>query len=376
MKVAPPLDPTSGVGHNPAMNDAHAFILAGGAGTRLWPLSRRARPKQLLRLFEGRSLLQHAAERLDGLFAPDRIHVVTTADMVDAVVAELPHLPAANVIAEPALRDTANAIGLAAHLLAQQSQDAIMCVFTADHLITPRERFHAAIRRAVDAARASPESLVTFGVRPTSAHTGYGYARLGPPVSDGVFASQGFREKPDADTARAYVESGEYVWNSGMFVWRVATLLKELEQHLPTNDAALRAIATTWSQDQDSTARGARYAELPRVSIDYGVMEKAGRVLIVPLDCDWTDVGSWEAVAAVHAADTAGNVVINARPVHVGAQGNVLVADSNQIIVTVGVENLVVVQTDDVTLICARDQAQRVREAVDRCREVFGDDVA
>jgi mannose-1-phosphate guanylyltransferase len=227
----------------------HAVIMAGGSGTRLWPLSRRMRPKQLLRLFEGASLLQLARHRLEGLFAPAQIWVITSASYRDLVAAELPDLPTENLIGEPVGRDTANAIGLAANLLAQRDPDATMAVFTADHLISPQEPFAVAIRAGLDAAEAYPDSLVSFGITPDSPFSGYGYVRRGEPVAPRVYRVAEFKEKPAREQAEHYVRSGQYLWNSGMFAWRVSTILAELQRHLPTNAALLAALAAglTWA---------------------------------------------------------------------------------------------------------------------------------
>ena len=204
----------------------HAVIMAGGAGTRLWPLSRKMRPKQLMRLFEGASLLQLARRRLDGLFAPENIWVITSADYLDLVAAELLDLPRENLIGEPMGRDTANAIGLAAHLLALRDADATMGVFTADHIISPQDEFATAIRRGLEAAERFPESLITFGITPDSPHTGYGYVQRGAQVAPHVFRAGKFQEKPTREVAETYLKSGEYYWNSGMFTWRVSAILE------------------------------------------------------------------------------------------------------------------------------------------------------
>ncbi|MBN2446884.1 MAG: mannose-1-phosphate guanylyltransferase, partial [Phycisphaerae bacterium] len=220
----------------------HAVIMAGGSGTRLWPLSRRMRPKQLLRLFDGESLLQLARLRLDGLFEPDNIWVITSANYVDLVAEALPDIPRANLIGEPVGRDTANAIGLAAGLLEERDPDATMAVFTADHIIKPREPFANAITAGLRAAEKYPTSLVTFGITPAGPHTGYGYVRRGEVLAASVYRVQEFKEKPTLTVAREYIDSGEYYWNSGMFAWRVSAIQDALRKHLPDNAAALAEL--------------------------------------------------------------------------------------------------------------------------------------
>ena len=354
------------------MPDTYAVILAGGAGTRLWPLSRRNKPKQLLRLFEGRSLLQHAVDRLAGLFEPDKIRIVTTTDLVEPILNEIDAISVNQIIAEPALRDTANAIGLAANLIAREAPDAVMCIFTADQLITPRGEFQDAIRTGIDAAASTPDALITFGIPPASAHTGYGYLELGEHVDDRIRTVDAFREKPDAETAARYVSSGRHLWNSGMFAWRVETILNALQTHLPENQRTLSAIAADWKDDVDTEPLRRRYEGLTRISIDYAVLEKADRVLVVPMTCDWLDVGSWEAVAALHAADASGNVAIGAHSVAIDSNRNTLAGEPDHLIVTIGVDDLIVVHTADATLVCRKVEAQRVRDVVEKIRAECG----
>ena len=354
--------------------------MAGGSGTRLWPLSRRDHPKQLLRLFDGRSLLQHARARLDGLFEPEHIWVITSAAYIDLVAAELPDIPRENLIGEPMGRDTANAIGLAAHLLVLRDPDATMAVFTADHLITPQKAFAKTIDRGLDAAEAYPDALVTFGIRPTEPHTGYGYVQIGDamPVSGAVddpkvHHVRGFREKPDRATAEQYLASGEYLWNSGMFAWRAGAILTELGRRLPENDAALADVARRWaSLSPDELSE--RFGDLDKISIDFGVMEHAAQVLTVPMSCRWLDLGSWSAVAATREADERGNVAVAENAMMIDGERNIVVTEGEHLLVTLGVSDIVLVHSDDVTLVCRREDEQRIKELVELCRECFDDE--
>lgn len=352
----------------------HAVIMAGGAGTRLWPLSRKQRPKQLLRLFDGESLLQVAWRRLSGLFEPQHVYVITCRDYAGLVAKELPELPAENVIAEPHRRDTANAIGLAAHLLKLRDAAAEMAVFTSDHLISPHQAFQDAVRIGLDAAHQHSDALVTFGIKPDQPHTGYGYIQRGAALSreSGLYEVGAFREKPARETAEAYLRSGEYFWNSGMFCWRVDTLLGALAQHLPENHAALAALAQNWAAHSSSDQTAAAYARLPAISIDYAIMEKAARVLMVEMHCAWRDMGTWSAIGATQPPDAAGNALLAQRALAVAGSGNLLVAEDRHLLVTLGVSNLVVVHGGDVTLVCDRAHEQHVRELVRVCVERFG----
>lgn len=350
----------------------HAVIMAGGPGTRLWPLTRRSRPKQLLRLFNNASLLDASWRRLLPIFGAEHIWVVTAEDYVDLVAEELPDLRRRNIIAEPMPRDTANAIGLAAAVLARVDADATMGVFTADHLISPQEKFAEAIRTGLDAAEAHPDALVTFGVTPDGPHTGYGYVHRGAALGPGLFEVRAFKEKPTRSVAEGYVRSGEYFWNSGMFVWRCAAILAELERCLPQNAATLREIAAGWPNPAGDAAAAARFASLAKISIDYGVMEKARRVLAVEMNCRWLDLGSWSAVAQTREPDEAGNVAIAPRALCVGGGDNVIVCEGDHLVVTLGLSNVVVVHSDDVTLVCHKDHEQDIKRLAPLCKEKFG----
>ncbi len=358
----------------------HAVIMAGGAGTRLWPLSRKLRPKQLLRLFDGKSLLQLARERLCGLFEPANTWVITSQHYLDQVAAALPDIPRANLIGEPMGRDTAKAIGLAANLLARRDPDATMAVFTADHIITPQDRFAEAIRAGLDAAEHFPDALVTFGIKPTGPHTGYGYVRRGRVAGTAqeqwhkdVFAVAEFKEKPTREVAEGYVRSGEYYWNSGMFAWRATAILAELQRNLPDNASRLAELAANWDCWAGTPEAAARFGALQKISIDYGVMEKARQVLLVEMDCDWQDLGSWLAVAGTRRADEHGNVALAERSLIVDGQNNVLVTESGHLIVALGVSDLVVVHSDDATLVCRRDQVERIKDLARLREAAFGE---
>lgn len=351
----------------------HAVIMAGGAGTRLWPLSRKLRPKQLLRLFDGRSLLQIARERLNGLFDPANIWVVTSAHYINHIAAELPDIPRDNLIGEPMGRDTANAIGLAAHLLQRRDPDATMAVFTADHIITPQERFAGAVRTGLDAAEQFADSLITFGITPAGPHTGYGYLHRGEALGPKTFRVAEFKEKPTLEVARQYVTSGEYLWNSGMFVWRVSAIRAELERNLPENARSLQSLASDWQRLAGTDECARRFGALHKISIDFGVMEKARSVLLVEMSCDWMDLGSWVSIAATRTPDDRGNVTIAPRALVADGRNNILVAESEHLLVTVGLRDLVVVHSPDATLVCHKDQVEKIKDLVTLRQSAFGD---
>lgn len=345
----------------------YGVIMAGGSGTRLWPLSRAGRPKQLLALNGGKSLLQLAYERLLGPLDPSAIFVCTLEEHRDAVLAALPDLPPEHLIGEPVGRDTANAVGLAAAVLAERDPDAVLAVVTADHVIEPVEQFKAALVRAFELAERG-EHLVTFGVVATHPHTGLGYVERGEPIAGtDAFAVAAFHEKPDLEAATAYVSSGRCFWNSGMFVWRADVVLGHLARSLPAAADGLARVASAWDEPDRAAVLAEVYDGLTKISIDYAVLEPAGRagaVAVVPLDVEWLDIGSWPALAGTLEQDVDGNA-IGARTVLVDSSGNVLVADDpTHLIAAVGLRDMVVVATADVTMVCPRADAERVKELV------------
>lgn len=341
-----------------------AVIMAGGSGTRLWPLSRRERPKQLLRIIEGRSLIQHAFERLRRIFEPRDIHVIALAEHRAAMAEELPELPWENFFGEPMGRDTAAAISTAAAILNERDPNTVMGVFTADHLIRPVERFVEVVRRGYETSAANGDALVTFGVKPTEAHVGLGYVKRGAASGPGVWKVEGFKEKPDIETARRFVASGDYYWNSGMFVWRTGTILRELDRHLPATAQIARELAKVWGRPGSVPSATKLYEGLTRISIDHAVMEKAECVLVVEMDLEWLDVGNWTALPSVLGTDMSNNTMAAANVVTMDAKGNIIVCEDDHLIAAIGVEDLVIVRSGDATLICRRDQVQRIKELV------------
>jgi mannose-1-phosphate guanylyltransferase len=347
--------------------------MAGGAGKRLWPLSRLSRPKQLLPLLGGKSLLEIAVNRLAPIFGAENVLVITNAEYAEQVAESVPALRPENVIGEPEGRDTANAIALAAELLAARDPDATMAVFTADHVIRPQDRFVAAVERAIAAAEANPDALVTFGVRPTWPHTGLGYIHC--PQGEGTARPvKAFKEKPDHTTARQYVDSGQYYWNSGMFVWSLNAIRASLREFLTDSMTKLGPIREAAEAGQDFIALLAEvYPTLEKISIDYAVMEKAPTVLMVELDAEWVDVGNWPALDRVTEQDDAGNVVLAEKSVVLDSGRNVIVCeDPSHLMAVVGIDDAVVVHAPDATLVCNKSDSQRLKELVALIEEKFG----
>lgn len=354
----------------------HAVIMAGGAGVRLWPLSRMSRPKQLLRLFRGTSLLRQSYERVAAMLPPERIHVITSESHLSIVATELPELPAENLIGEPVGRDTANAVGMAAAVLAQRDPEAVIGTFTADHIITPTDSFCGAVEKAFQAAERRPDALVTLGIRPSRPDTNYGYVRRGQPIAEGVYTVRKFTEKPGMAKAMKYISSAEYYWNSGMFVWHASTILEQLERQLPPSHEAIQEIAAAWSTPQRQEKIERLYPALMKISIDFAVLEHAPVVFVVEMACNWVDVGSWPAIESVIAADSDGNVTAGNRVIHLGSRGNIVVTEEKHLVATIGVDDLVIVHSPDATLVCKKRDAQSIKELVDNIRGAYGEDYA
>lgn len=362
----------------------HAVIMAGGSGTRLWPLSRGARPKQLLAVVGGKSLLRLAYERMVGLVEPDRIRICTGSAYRDAVLEHLPELTPDQLIGEPIGRDTANAVALAGAVIEADDPDAVIAFVTSDHVIEPIDGFQNSMRAGFETAEALPDALVTFGIVPTSPNTGLGYIEVGDRLDgapDDARAVTGFTEKPDADVARRYVDSGRFWWNSGMFVWRARTVLDAMASTLPDSVTALRQVAAHWHEPDRDDRLAAVFPQLTKISVDYALLEPTARgdqpdnharVVVVPLRVDWLDVGSWPALAQVLRSDLAGNVVEGVS-VLVSSEGNIIVSDDpTHLVATVGVTDMIVVHTRDVTMVCPRAEAQRVKELVARVEASHG----
>jgi mannose-1-phosphate guanylyltransferase len=363
----------------------YSVIPAGGSGTRLWPLSRASAPKLLHALTgSSASMLQATVARLRPLSEPDRIYVVTGAAHAAAVARQLPDLPEANLLVEPSPRDSCAAIGLAAAVIARRDPDAVMGSFAADHLIRDERAFAAAIADAVAAARQG--RLMTVGIKPTHAETGYGYLQCGRVTGPGeVREVVRFKEKPTVEVAEQYVASGDYLWNAGMFVWSVQAFLAELARQQPAMHDSVRRIAEAWGTDEQDDVVGRLWPGLPRISVDHAVMEgagDAGLVSTVPGDFGWTDVGDFDTLGRVLAAssevaDGAGNVVVlepkDAPVLLRDSAGCVVVGQSGRLVVALGLHDLVIVDTPDALLVSDRQKAQDIKSVVDELKR-RGDD--
>jgi len=353
----------------------YVVIVAGGSGTRLWPLSRQGTPKQLLNLVNGKTLLRIAYERVRGLVPDEQVLVCTGSEFADAIHAELPEIPRENILGEPVGRDTLNAVAYPAAVLARRDPDAVMASVTSDQIMNPVTTLRAALRKAFRVAETHADSLITFGVVPTSPHTGFGYLERGSTIAGHTDVSRvaSFTEKPDRQTAERYLASGQYWWNSGMFVWRVATFLDQLQQLRPDAYDILETIA------EDPSRLSELYPQLPKISVDYAVMEPVSRgqvtaqVLAVRLPITWHDVGGFESLSTQLPRDQDGNAT-RGPSVLVDSSDNVVINtdEDGRVVAVVGLSGTVIVQTPQVTLVCPISEAERIKELVAEVTERMG----
>lgn len=344
----------------------YALIMAGGVGTRLWPFSRRDRPKQSLHLVGERTMFEHAVDRIAPLFQPERIFVVTGAEQVASLAAQAPELPEENFIVEPEGRGTAPAIGLGAIHLLQQDPEAVMAVLTADHFITDVTRFRQSLTAAAQVA--GDGRLVTLGITPSTPSTGYGYIKQGESLDTvngfPVFCAERFTEKPSPETALRMVESGEYSWNSGMFVWRVDSVMAEFQHQMGEFYVQLADVQAALGTPGYEPTLERVWPQVAKQTIDYGVMEGAENVAVIPVDIGWSDVGSWASLLELLEADKAGNIIVGP---HLGIDTRdtlIFGKSGKRLIATIGLEGLVIVDTEDALLVCTREREQEVRALV------------
>jgi len=354
------------------VNNYYAVILAGGGGTRLWPMSRSDLPKQLLPLVEDTSMFRVSVERLAPLFPPERIYVVTGERFAEKMKADAPNIPAQNFLIEPEGRNTAPAAALAVTVIHKRDPNATIAILTADHHITYKDRFQNVLKTAYTIAQ--DDFIVTLGISPSMPATGFGYIQRGDLIRDidgfQCFRSIKFTEKPNAQTARKFLRSGEYSWNSGMFIWRADLALAELKRQ----QLGIYDLMMAFQPAVDTPETDAKLAEIwtqiPKVQLDTGIMEGAVNIAVIPIDIGWSDVGSWDALFDILSLDVDGNGFKGSAPNRIVLDTKNTLVYSDKLTVTIGIDNLVVVDTPDVLMICHRDRAQEVRKVVELLRDM------
>ena len=349
------------------------MVMAGGAGTRLWPMSRVGKPKQLLPFIHGRTLLELAVQRMDGILPPSH-RLICTADSSCAAIRELlPDFPDEQIIGEPNGRDTVNAVGLVAAILALRHPEATLLVMTADHLIEPQEEFRKAVELGFGIVEDDRCRFVTFAIKPSYPSTSYGYVERGDALVDfpGAHRAKRFVEKPQRHVAEEYLAAGTFGWNSGMFVFGARSFLAALKQFMPANYEGLQKIAAAWNSRERSRVLAEIYPALPKKSVDFGIMEPAAHgedfpICVVPMRVNWLDVGSWPSFGETLKPDLDANRT-NARAAHLDSHGVLAISeDPHHTITTIGCQDLIIVHTADATLVCPASQAERIKELVER----------
>ena len=348
----------------------HAIIMAGGAGTRFWPASRVDRPKQLLALSGEQTMMQSTVSRLNNLCPAENIRVITNRRLVEPIAEQLPELPAQSIVGEPCKRDTAPCIGLAAEMVLAQDPEGVMVVMPADHVITPVDQFQSAIRSAEQLVAANPEQIVTFGIKPNYPATVFGYIERGQPIQDPnatCFQVARFREKPDADTAKQFLDSGNFYWNAGIFVWRAATIRQALETHAPGVSAHLKQIAASFGTAEYEQVLEREFTAIDGISIDFAVMEKHDNVAVIEAPFEWNDVGNWTALESLVGQDSHGNTLLG-NQLAIDCENTIVRNDGpdsdGHLIATVGLRDMVVIRTQDATLIIEKSREAEVKKIV------------
>jgi mannose-1-phosphate guanylyltransferase len=350
------------------MEHTYAVIMAGGGGTRLWPISRRDRPKQLLPLIADESLFQTTVKRLEGLFAADHIFVVTVANQVDGLKQQAPEIPSENYLIEPAPKGTASVIGLAAAILYKRDSNAVMAILPSDHYIRNKDLFHLFLRIATDVAR--DDYLVTLGISPTYPATGYGYIQRGDTLPEKypypVYRVKRFKEKPGEAAAREMIRGGDHSWNSGMFIWKAERILAEMSRQMPSLRLAVEEVSKAFGTPEYDSIIDKIWPKLNVETIDYGIMEQADRVAVLPAGgLEWSDVGSWESLFDVLIPDEDGNIVFSGHHMGLDTHNSLVYGNRDgRLVVTIGVDDLIIVDGGDVLMVCHKDHAQEVKRIV------------
>jgi mannose-1-phosphate guanylyltransferase len=350
--------------------------MAGGVGSRFWPRSRKKKPKQLLNINSQFSMIQDTIKRLEGLATSDDILIITTQEQKDNLIEQVPFIPQKNIIAEPFGRNTAPCIGLAAIYLEAQHPDAIMSIVCADHTIPNETEFKRVLKLGAETTYKS-KSIITIGIVPTRPDTGFGYIQFDNNINksyeSGIFKVKKFTEKPNLEIAEQFLKSGDFLWNSGMFIMRIDVLLEQYKKHLPDLYNALKSLSGKFSNSNFENELEETYKKINSVSIDYGIMEKATDVLVIKGDFGWNDLGSWNAVYLLSAKDENGNATVGE---HICINSNnSYIYSPNKLVATIGIDDLIIINSDDALLICKREKSQEVKDVVDILKSKHKDEL-
>jgi mannose-1-phosphate guanylyltransferase len=343
-----------------------ALIMAGGIGSRFWPRSKERTPKQLLKILGENTMIQSTVDRLDGIILKENIFIITNKIQREEIIRQLPEIPAENILEEPFGRNTAACIGLASMIIEEKCKDAVIVVLPADHIIRDKESFHKTLALAADFAD-KDKGLVTIGIIPTRPETGYGYIQIDDEiVTDNIHRVLTFAEKPNYATAVRFLESGDFLWNSGMFIWRIDSILEEMRKYMPELSEGLEIIKKDINTSNFPEVLTNVYGQLRNISIDYGVMEKSQKVFLVKGDFGWSDVGSWEEVYQLSPKNDEGNALVG--QVFTDDTTESYIYSPNKFTAVIGAENFIVINTDDALLICRRDKAQDVKKVIEHLK--------
>ena len=345
------------------------LIMAGGKGERFWPKSRARTPKQLLNLTGNGAMIQETVERISTIAKPSNIYIVTNSLYAGPIQQLLPEIPGENIIIEPEGRNTAPCIGLASLIIGSKDPDGTMVVLAADHAIEDKSGFCKLLLQGAEVAAATG-GIVTLGIKPDRPETGYGYIKMGQPYNgfDQVFKVERFTEKPDFETAQDFVASGKYLWNSGMFIWKIATIRRLIERFMPDLHHGLELIGQALGTPAYDEVLRSEFSKFEKISIDYGIMERAPEVYVLPADIGWDDVGSWNSLERIHSKDSAGNIVTGPNTILIDVKDCIIESTGEKLVTFLGVENLVCVETPDAVLICPKNRTQDIKLIIEKIR--------
>lgn len=346
----------------------YGVIMAGGGGTRFWPMSRKTNPKQLLNLYGNDYMINQTIDRISKIIPNENIFIVTNEQQIKPMLDILDgRCREKNILIEPTMRDTSACIGYAAMTIMKKYGDGIMCIFPADHVITDELEFSRVLNNAINKA-SQGENLITMGIKPSYPSTGYGYINFSEKIEDEIYKVLQFVEKPNREKAQEYMDSGKYLWNSGMFIWKVSTILNCFKQYLPDIYVKLKELSEYIGTDIEKEKINDIYPNIPKTSIDYGIMEKSDNVLVIPCDYGWNDVGTWDALDVTNKKDEHGNIV-KGKVISLDTKDSIIYSNG-RMISTIGVKDLVIIETQDAILVTTKKKAQEVKKVVEKIKEL------